>query len=752
MHSRGGGGGNNHVGASPLNTTTTTTSTATAATTTTSVDDAKYDRRIKQRLLLRSQRQRRRQEMMLDCRQLCIRVCLMTALLITILYYATSYIFIFTAISSSTSTWSDPSSLVHRGMSPPQALPLPLPQPQRLPPLEQQQQHQQQQQQEIEQQVLPSTASLDLQYQQLRLLFLPSTNNHQFRNNDVLSDVRSSSQIVRQKKQLIDVLESWLNQEDLEIQNNLGSTQPRYIRPYLLPPLNDRANNNGIDDTNGIGRRMNKLRKNSKLPYIKASQLGKYFRVFRFPPSNNNNNNPIQAIRNILKHQVKQRNTDGDDEKGDDEQTIRTNEKISKNPMKWQDEYDELLQKYGARDRIPGPAVDYADASLYTYPTRIAQPPMDGTYPNLQPLQQLLRNWPQNEDYNVATSGKIRETLQHFDYQNPQELKMALQYRDAELPFKLYNIPDITAATPKWKSDEYVGRMFGNGGAVSQAATITDAHGQNIHIPTARGTAQESRNHYFAFYVSKQWDVETMGLAPTRNIQDWNYTIWSNHAIYADAVRLTPDRPHFYWQSGVAPEERHESSKHWTFISRDLPIFSTATDNFFVFHVDEQKGIQCRFGERGVVAATHFDSGRNMVAMINGAKRYILSPPNQCSKLGIFKSKRSPIYRHSLLDFGHIQYLEQAEVDEEATEIKGKNSSIPQPKMSPEERAWLQRAASSRAVETVLKQGEVLYIPSHWFHYIVSLQKSAQCNVRSGIDIEGTHIFGGRKDVDACTE
>ena len=224
-----------------------------------------------------------------------------------------------------------------------------------------------------------------------------------------------------------------------------------------------------------------------------------------------------------------------------------------------------------------------------------------------------------------------------------------------------------------------------------------------------------------------------MGLAPTRN-NDWSYETWAQHAVYADAVSLAADKPHIYWQSGVPPEERHKAKSKWCFISRDLPSFSSASENFFVFHVHEQKGIQCRFGERGVVAATHFDGGRNMVAMLKGAKRYILSPPNQCSKLGIFTQKRSPIYRHSLLNFGHIDYLRNETVNG----------------MSKEERAWLKRAATSHALETVLKQGEVLYIPSHWFHYIVSLQKSAQCNVRSGIDVEGTLQFGGRKEVEEC--
>jgi hypothetical protein len=44
----------------------------------------------------------------------------------------------------------------------------------------------------------------------------------------------------------------------------------------------------------------------------------------------------------------------------------------------------------------------------------------------------------------------------------------------------------------------------------------------------------------------------------------------------------------------------------------------------------------------------------------------------------------------------------------------------------------------------------VLYLPSHWFHYIVSLQKSGQCNVRSGTHVEGRPEFGGMKDIERC--
>jgi hypothetical protein len=135
------------------------------------------------------------------------------------------------------------------------------------------------------------------------------------------------------------------------------------------------------------------------------------------------------------------------------------------------------------------------------------------------------------------------------------------------------------------------------------------------------------------------------------------------------------------------------------------------------------------------VAATHHDEGRNYVVMIAGAKRYILGPPKICSKLGIIPHRPSPFWRHSMLDFGKIQYLNDSTV-----------------RMSKRERYWLQQAANAEQVETVVKQGEALYIPAHWFHYIIGLQKSTQCNCRSGdpaVAMENP-AFGGRQDVGVC--
>ena len=94
------------------------------------------------------------------------------------------------------------------------------------------------------------------------------------------------------------------------------------------------------------------------------------------------------------------------------------------------------------------------------------------------------------------------------------------------------------------------------------------------------------------------------------------------HAIKKDLAKdkdYDPDSEHLYLTLGVNGVNQRRDSKD-TFLHRDLPSFITPPNNFFVFDFDHNKGVQCRFGERGVTAAAHYDNGRNMVAVIVGAK------------------------------------------------------------------------------------------------------------------------------------
>jgi len=361
-------------------------------------------------------------------------------------------------------------------------------------------------------------------------------------------------------------------------------------------------------------------------------------------------------------------------------------------------------------------------------------------------LGDILGAWPQ-DDLDQPPSPFV-ETLIHFDYNDPKQREASIQFRNLELPFKIYNVPELQHANQKW-TDEYVAENFDGrterqrkSGRKLQGLRGGDASKQQNEVDwekmpppsPSQGTAQESHNNFFAFFAPQQWSVADMGSPPTKD-NDWPFAKWAKHARYADQVGLNASEPHYYWQSGVPASERVQDRHKWSFVSRDLPSFSDPKPNLFSFSPREQKGIQCRFGERGVVAATHYDSGRNMVGMITGAKRYILAPPKSCSKLAIVKTRGHPIFRHSLLNFEHISLLNDTDIVKD---------------MSVQEREWLERAYDSQAIDTVLKSGEVLYIPSYWFHYIISLQKSAQCNVRSGRDEVGTPEWGSRADVESC--
>jgi ribosomal protein L16 Arg81 hydroxylase len=105
-----------------------------------------------------------------------------------------------------------------------------------------------------------------------------------------------------------------------------------------------------------------------------------------------------------------------------------------------------------------------------------------------------------------------------------------------------------------------------------------------------------------------------------------------------------------------------------------------------------------------------------MVAMIKGAKRYILNPPYECNSLDLIKQQKHPSYRHSMIDWSDIEQAKSKGFDK------------------------------VDAIETIVQTGEVLYIPSYWFHYIVSLKYSIQCNTRSGSPPNSE----GLEDIDQC--
>lgn len=134
----------------------------------------------------------------------------------------------------------------------------------------------------------------------------------------------------------------------------------------------------------------------------------------------------------------------------------------------------------------------------------------------------------------------------------------------------------------------------------------------------------------------------------------------------------------------------------------ELPFFQPKPSLYMVDYA-EQKGIHCRFGMKGVIAENHFDGSRNAIVVLGGERRYILSHPDQCKYLSLLP-KGHPSARHSAVDWSNPDLVQYPEFQ------------------------------LAKGNEVILQAGDVMYLPTDWFHFIVSLNLNFQCNTRSGIN------------------
>eukprot|EP00730_Choanoeca_flexa_P007444 TRINITY_DN12335_c0_g10_i2.p1 TRINITY_DN12335_c0_g10~~TRINITY_DN12335_c0_g10_i2.p1 ORF type:complete len:756 (+),score=107.02 TRINITY_DN12335_c0_g10_i2:69-2336(+) len=293
-------------------------------------------------------------------------------------------------------------------------------------------------------------------------------------------------------------------------------------------------------------------------------------------------------------------------------------------------------------------------------------------YPELQPLGQLLKQWPPDEP-DIPDIPNIAEgTLQRFDYSDPEQRAQADKLRLHEVPFMLYNVPSINDVKEKWGQDEYLKQRFGD---------------TPLHVTTS------DSNHFM--YFNRQSARRNRQYRPKTGHKTLQFSEWM--ALTRAAEHAGVDDPHYYLQlNSVGP---------FKWIADDIYDFQPKR-SFFIVEPHQNRGINCRFGARGIIAEAHYDGGRNFVAMLRGAKRYILLPPEECPNTYLYP-RGHPEARHSEADW--------SDLDVERF-----------PKL-----------VTAKAAQVVVRAGEVLYIPSYWFHYIVSTGFSAQCNTRSGNAMRG---------------
>jgi ribosomal protein L16 Arg81 hydroxylase len=165
--------------------------------------------------------------------------------------------------------------------------------------------------------------------------------------------------------------------------------------------------------------------------------------------------------------------------------------------------------------------------------------------------------------------------------------------------------------------------------------------------------------------------------------------------------------------------------EHWYFrlnammnkhghVYEELPFFDpTLGESMTMIDPTQHRGINCRFGMKGVIAETHFDSSSNFITLMGGQRRYILAHPSQCINMELYPQEH-PSGRHSSINW--------------STATKEfVNTDRP--------------FVHAQVNEVVLQAGDLMYLPTHWFHFIVSLNLNYQCNSRSGEFYEYEHFM-----------
>lgn len=341
--------------------------------------------------------------------------------------------------------------------------------------------------------------------------------------------------------------------------------------------------------------------------------------------------------------------------------------------------------------KIPEEAYYY---DIYNCPPE----PPEG-YPYAWNILDILNNWPPDD---ATPHSDIHQGLCVFDYAT--DYSKAVHYRNQELPFVVRGDPRVAAAAERWNAPGYMEQMMNS---VPHRAEYSSSNHflywmTPPHPPKKRkhGKNPSRKKKLSGGY---KVDIPANWSQPTKMLR-MEYVDWLGHANVTDD-QLGPDKPHWYYRLIGCGDMGNCDTGSSEYLFDELTFFQPKKDQLYLVDHEQQKGIHCRFGMKGVIAENHFDGSRNAIVVLGGERRYILSHPDQCELLALLP-KEHPSGRHSAVDWSNPDL-----------------ESYPQ-------------FAHAKSNEVVLQAGDVLYLPTNWFHYIISLDLNFQCNTRSGVGPE----------------
>ena len=180
-------------------------------------------------------------------------------------------------------------------------------------------------------------------------------------------------------------------------------------------------------------------------------------------------------------------------------------------------------------------------------------------------MKDILDHW--NPD-DTSIPSYHYNSLCYFDYQ--RELHKALNYRNAELPFIVYNIPEVESVVQRWSNLNYLNNKIGPNKRY-KTATSADNHFMYYSRPDTKGKYKDQ--------IGRPW------VKPTGQT-DMTFSEWIRNAV-ENHNKTLPERKHLYFRVST------DGSRHWIF--DELPFFQPKK-SFFMVEPEDQRGIHCRFG------------------------------------------------------------------------------------------------------------------------------------------------------------
>jgi hypothetical protein len=179
-------------------------------------------------------------------------------------------------------------------------------------------------------------------------------------------------------------------------------------------------------------------------------------------------------------------------------------------------------------------------------------------YPEFDSLKTIVDRW--NPDVSDLPERFI-ERLQHFNYSSLYERKLSEVFRNAELPYKLYNVPEVDVVSKRW-TDTYLRKNFKS---------------QTYHVE------KSTSNHFMYWNMRSSFDKD---FVPPTSLVDMSFGQWRQKAEYADTTHISNDSEYYYLMTGTTTKDH----TGYSFISRDLPIFATSENNYFITNTKANKG------------------------------------------------------------------------------------------------------------------------------------------------------------------